>query len=78
MTRTDATGVLAAERQEPMTAAEHAAAAGHQDEYARDVPRTCNGTWQWNVHERRYELIGHLAPGCPWHTGNRKEEASGV
>jgi hypothetical protein len=76
MSRTDASGLLAAERQEPLTAAEHAAETGHQEEHvrdvprthARDVPRTCNGAWQWNVHERCYELLGHPVPGCPWHT----------
>jgi hypothetical protein len=58
---------LAAERQEPMTAAEHAEANGLQAEYARDVPRTCTCTWQWHVRERRYERI-FTAPECPWDT----------
>jgi hypothetical protein len=65
--RTDASAFLAAERQEPLTAADHAEAFGHQDEYARDVPRTCICTWSWNVQERRYERIATL-PRCPWDT----------
>lgn len=67
MPRIDATPLLAAERQEPMTAAEHAAARGLAAEYARDVPRTCTGTHQWNVQTRRYELLGHVSV-CPWHS----------
>jgi hypothetical protein len=65
--RTDASAFLAAERQEPYTAAEHAEAEGHEDEYARDVPRTCTCLWQFSPREHRYELIGQ-APECPWHT----------
>lgn len=68
MARTDSTALLAAERQEPYTAAEHAEAEGHQDEYARDVPRTCTCIHQFSDRARRYERIS-WAPGCPWHTG---------
>jgi hypothetical protein len=73
MKGSDKSSFFAAERQEPYTAAEHAEATGHQEEYARDVPRTCPGTWQWNPAERRYELLGHQEPGCPWHTPERTE-----
>lgn len=69
MAKIDATQVLAAERQEPMTAAEHAAAGGHYAEYVRDVPRTCNCIHQWNMRRRRYEIIAQ-APECPWHIRN--------
>jgi len=67
MTRTGKTAVLAAERLEPWTAAEHAEATGHQAEHARDVPRTCACTWQWNARARRYDRIA-TAPECPWDT----------
>lgn len=65
--RTDATKILAAERQEPYTAAEHAEAEGHQDEYARDVPRTCTCLWTWTPAGKRYVTISR-SPDCPWHT----------
>lgn len=68
---------LSAERQEPMTGAEHARAEGHGEEYARDVPRTCNGIWQWNGRGRRYVVIGHLAE-CPWHTDKAGGVSGGV
>lgn len=55
-----------------MTAAEHAVAERHQDEYARDVPRTCTCMHQWNVQGRRYERIAWI-PGCPWHSGQSQE-----
>ena len=55
-----------AERQEPYTAAEHAAAEGHQDEYARDVPRTCVCTWQFSGYQGRYLRIRQW-PECPFH-----------
>lgn len=73
MTATDASAVLAAERQEPYTAAEHAAERGLQAEYARDVPRACVCTWQWSPHERRY-LVIRPWPGCPWHTPERQAQ----
>ena len=71
--RTDKTMLLAAERQEPLTAAEHAQLAGRQAEYARDVPRTCTCAWQWNSRKCSYELIGQ-AGECPWHA-ERAEDA---
>jgi hypothetical protein len=68
MSRTaDHTRELAAERQEPFTAAEHAEASGHGAEFTRDVPRTCICAWQWNVRDRAYYPIA-LSHGCPWHT----------
>lgn len=68
MAGTDKSKALAGERQEPYTAAEHAAAEGHQEEYARDVPRTCVCLWQFSGSgERRYERIADV-PGCPWHS----------
>jgi hypothetical protein len=67
MPRIDKSRLLAGERQEPYTAAEHAAAEGHEEEYARDVPRTCICVWQFDVHERRYVIIGPVL-GCPWHS----------
>jgi hypothetical protein len=71
---TDKSAVLAAERLEPYTAAEHAAAEGRQLEYARDVPHSCVCTWQYSQAEGRYVMIRDW-PGCPWHTegneGNR-------
>ena len=52
--------------------AELAAAEGHQDEYARDVPRTCTCIHQFNSLVRRYERIG-WTPGCPWHDSRPQE-----
>ena len=66
----DKSAVLAAERLEPYTAAEHAAAAGRAEEYARDVPHTCICTWQWHVQNLRYERIRPW-PWCPWHPQER-------
>lgn len=65
--KADASAVLAAERQEPYTAAEHAAAEGFQAEYARDHPRTCICVMQFDPARRRYVVIAQ-APGCPWHS----------
>jgi hypothetical protein len=65
--RTDKTRVLAAERQEPCTAAEHAEASGHGDEWARDVPRTCICLWRFSRRDRRYRRFSEMT-GCPWHT----------
>lgn len=65
---TDKTAVLAAERLEPYTAAEHAAAEGHQLEYARDVPRACACTWQYDPAGCRYVVIAPWPGYCPWHT----------
>jgi hypothetical protein len=65
--RTDKTRVLAAERQEPYTAAEQAEASGHGDEWARDVPRTCICVWHFNRRHRQYRRAAEVA-GCPWHT----------
>jgi hypothetical protein len=69
---TDKSAFFDSERQEPMTAAEHAEATGHTEELARDVPRGCTGIHQWDP-AGRYDLIGHLEPGCPWHTPERSE-----
>jgi hypothetical protein len=71
--RTDKTAELAGERQEPMTAAEHAETRGHGAEFTRDVPRTCTCTHLWNVQARRYDLIAQ-APGCPWHTQTGEQQ----
>lgn len=60
--------LLAEERQEPMTAAEHASKHGHQGAFIRDVPSSCTGAWTWRPGPARYELIGHWEP-CPWHSG---------
>lgn len=61
--------LLAEERQQPMNAAEHAAARGHVPEFIRDVPSSCTGDWTWDRSRARYRLIGHAEPGgCPWHT----------
>jgi hypothetical protein len=57
---------LAAENQHPYTAAEQAAADGHEAEYLRDVPRTCSCLYRWTRAARRYERFS-LSPGCPWH-----------
>lgn len=70
--RTDASKFRAAERLEPYTAAEHAEAEGHQGEYARDVPRTCDCLWTWTPVGQRYIMI-HRSPDCPWHTGTGRE-----
>ena len=64
--RTDKTAALAAERQEPFTAAEQAAADGHAAEFARDVPASCPCPWRWSRPGRRYILISQMT-GCPWH-----------
>lgn len=65
--RTDATPLLAAERQQPMTSLEHATARGLLAEHARDVPASCDGcVHMWNPNTRRYERIAS-DPGCPWH-----------
>jgi hypothetical protein len=66
VTRTDKATVLAAERQEPYTAAEHAAASGHMAEFARDIPRSCACAWAWEQAGSRYVMIARV-PGCPWH-----------
>jgi hypothetical protein len=63
---TDKSQVLAAERQQPYTAAEQAAADGRQAEYTRDVPRTCICPWQFSRRQRRYTIISEMT-GCPWH-----------
>ena len=65
--RTDKSAVLAAERQEPYTAAEQAEAAGRGAEYARDVPRTCICVWHFNRRARQYRRLAGV-DGCPWHT----------
>ena len=65
MTRTSKTQLLAAERQEPYTAAEHAEAEGHAWEFTRDVPRTCICTWQWSPLGRLYARVA-VNPECPW------------
>jgi hypothetical protein len=72
---TDKTKLLAAERQEPYSAAEHAEAAGLQAEYARDVPRACSCTWLWNPGALRYETIWG-DPECPWHDAGAGPERS--
>jgi hypothetical protein len=74
--RTDKSQLLAAERQYPMTAAEHARATGHQDEYERTVPRTCICPYQWNGAARLYERLAQT-PGCPWHTRQEPARAAG-
>lgn len=82
--RTDKSGFFEAERQEPYNAAEHAEARDHQDEFARDVPRTCICFYLWNVQAKRYDRIGQDDGGqddggrpgsCPWH--NAQEGDSG-
>jgi len=69
----DKSALLAAERLESYTAAEHAAAEGRQLEFARDVPRACVCTWQWDPAGRRYEVIRPWPGFCPWHAGERSE-----
>jgi hypothetical protein len=64
---TDKSSVLAAERQQPYTAAEQAAAEGREGEYARDVPRTCTCVWRFSRRDARYLPVSQAA-GCPWHT----------
>ena len=64
---------LAAERQQPMTGAEQAAADGREAEYARDVPRGCPCVHRFNRGERRYEALARR-PGCPWHTKERDDD----
>lgn len=63
--KTDKTALLAAERQAPFTAAEHAQATGHQAEYVRDVPRTCACVWSWSPAARAYVRLAGV-PDCPW------------
>ena len=70
---TDKSQVLAAERQQPYTAAEQAAADGHYAEYARDVPRTCICLWTFTRRAQRYEILSQMT-GCPWHTGTDQEQ----
>jgi hypothetical protein len=65
--RTDKTQALAAERQQPLTAAEQAAADDHLGEWARDVPRTCVCPHRFDRRAARYQIISQAA-GCPWHT----------
>jgi len=66
---TDKSHVLAAERLEPYTAAEQAAAEGREAEYARDVPRTCICVWQFSRRSRQYGMVS-LVGGCPWHSAD--------
>ena len=68
--RTDKTTELAAERQQPATAAEQAAAGGRYAEWARDVPRSCDCPHQWDPRAARYRRVAPM-PGCPWHTQGR-------
>jgi hypothetical protein len=72
--RADKTAVLAAERQQPRTAAEQAAAEGREAEYARDVPRTCICVWQFRRRDGRYVIVGQV-DGCPWHSNEGKVPA---
>lgn len=72
--RFNADSVLSAERQEPLTAAGHAAANGLEAEYARDVPRTCICVHQWSVQQRRYERVA-VVDGCPWNTSPENRNA---
>jgi hypothetical protein len=64
--RADHTRELAAERQQPLTAAEQAAADGRPGEWARDVPRTCVCPWRFSSRNRRYTIISQI-DDCPWH-----------
>jgi hypothetical protein len=41
------------------------AAALHEFEYHRDVPRTCPCMWLW---EKPRWVLSRIAAGCPWHT----------
>jgi hypothetical protein len=63
---TDKTRVLAAERQDPYTAAEQAEADGRGAEWARDVPRTCICPWRFTARTRRYSIVSQMT-SCPWH-----------
>lgn len=63
---------LAAEHQQPMTAAEHANWSGHAAEFIRDVPSSCTGAWKWEPVMGRYALIGH-GVSCPWHSGTGEQ-----
>lgn len=60
--------LIASERTEPMTAAEHASRHGHVDEFIRDVPASCSGAWKWDPVQCCYKLIGHPVE-CAWHAG---------
>lgn len=77
---TPAARFIAGERTEPLTAAEHAAMTGREQEYARDVPRACSCAWMWNPADRAYWVIGY-EPGCPWHVralGGRRHGNAGA
>lgn len=41
------------------------AAARHEFEWHRDVPRTCACMWLW---ERSRWVLSSIGAGCPWHT----------
>jgi hypothetical protein len=41
------------------------AAARHEFEFYRDIPRTCVCVWVWGRHRW---VLSKIGAGCPWHT----------